>query len=340
MPLTRALQECGHYVVTSLDEAHAAAQLDVARHDAALICSSTAGLDGGELLPWISAHHPELAVVMLSATEDARAAVRAMKNGAQDYILTPCSLAEVEQAIVVAIDQKRALLLRPSGSQQSVEMLARENADPTNIRRRLHDASEDTLEALAAALDARERETYSHSKRVSQYSVDLARKFGVSGDELDTIRRGSLLHDIGKIGIPDRILLKPGLLTAEEWVEMREHPRIGAWIMSGVESLQPAVSLVMAHHERFDGTGYPLGLQGRNIPVGARVFAIADTMDAILSDRPYRMGRSYEQVRAEVSKHSSTQFDPEIATCFLSMEPEDWTWTGAGPKPAVGTGCL
>ena len=150
----------------------------------------------------------------------------------------------------------------------------------------LQEASQETLEALVTALDAREKETQAHSKRVSEYSVHLAGAMGVGGAELEVIRQGSMLHDIGKIGVPDRILLKPGSLSEDEWVEMRKHPEIGSWIVSGVESLKRAADIVISHHERFDGKGYPAAVSGQRIPLGARVFAVADCLDAILSDDP------------------------------------------------------
>lgn len=183
---------------------------------------------------------------------------------------------------------------------------------------------EAALEGLVAALDERERETAAHSKRVSFYAVRLAARFGVAGQALNVIRKGALLHDIGKIGISDRILLKPAGLTDEEWAEMRKHPEIGARILRRIPSLREAAEIVAAHHERFDGTGYPNALEGSAIPLGGRIFAIADTLDAILSDRPYRLSQTGAQARQEISAHAGTQFDPALVECFLNTPPEEW----------------
>ncbi len=134
----------------------------------------------------------------------------------------------------------------------------------------------------------------------------------------------ALLHDIGKIGVPDRILLKPGSLSEDEWVEMRKHPEIGSWIVSGVESLKRAADIVISHHERFDGKGYPAAVSGQRIPLGARVFAVADCLDAILSDRPYRGGQTSEHAREEIARHAGSQFDPEVTRCFLKIPNSVW----------------
>src|SRR5258705_6616663 len=189
---------------------------------------------------------------------------------------------------------------------------------------RLHDASEITLEALVAALDAREHETKAHSKRVSEYTLYLARELSVDATQLDVIRRGAMLHDIGKIGISDAILLKPGKLTDEEWVDMQKHPQIGYWILDGIEALKPASDVVLSHHERYDGAGYPRKLQADAIPLGARIFSVTDCLDVMTSDRPYRKALSYEEARREIAEFSGTQFDPEVVKYFLQVPLEIW----------------
>ncbi|MBI5052702.1 MAG: diguanylate cyclase, partial [Chloroflexi bacterium] len=203
-----------------------------------------------------------------------------------------------------------------------LETLAAQLAPAVENARLFRDlsASNDyTLDALAAALDARDKETEGHSRRVVAYTLAIARRMNLTQQELDTIRRGALLHDIGKIGVPDAILLKAGPLTEEERAVMRRHPEWGQRILSGIPFLDVAAEIVCTHQERWDGGGYPRQLKGEAIPLGARVFAVADTYDAITSDRPYRAGRSYSIARAEIEAGSGTQFDPRAVEIFLQI---------------------
>lgn len=181
-----------------------------------------------------------------------------------------------------------------------------------------------TLDALVAALDARDKETEGHSRRVVAYTLEIAQQLEVDAKDLATIRRGALLHDIGKIGVPDSILLKPGPLNDEERAVMMRHPELGRQILAGIPFLKDPVEIVCAHQERYDGAGYPEGLAGSDIPFGARIFAVADTLDAITSDRPYRAGRPYEVAREEIVAHSGSQFDPQVVEAFLSVDSARW----------------
>ena len=175
-------------------------------------------------------------------------------------------------------------------------------------------------EALAEALDIREHETGDHSKRVACHTLALARRFTADADQLRQIYWGALLHDIGKIGIADAILLKPGQLNEDEWLEMRTHPEKGYRIVSQIPDMKEAAEIVLSHEERFDGSGYPRGLRGEQISLGARLFAVIDTLDAITSDRPYRKANSFEQAREEIVRMSGTQFDPVAVQAFLAEE--------------------
>jgi len=176
-----------------------------------------------------------------------------------------------------------------------------------------------TLIALTHALDARDKETEGHSRRVVEYTRLVAVRLGIEGEALKLLCHGALLHDIGKIGVPDAILHKPGPLTEEEWQVMRRHPEIGALMVEEVEYLTEARRIILHHHERWDGRGYPIGLRGTQISLGARAFAIADTVDAITQDRPYRRGRSFDEAREELLKHRGTQFDPDAVDAFLEL---------------------
>jgi putative nucleotidyltransferase with HDIG domain len=184
------------------------------------------------------------------------------------------------------------------------------------VQRRLEAAYRGTLEVLVAALDARECETHRHSERVAQYSRFLAEKMGMKAEELEDIYRGALLHDIGKIGVPDAILLKPTSLTEEEWKVMKKHPEMGQRILLNVEFLKPATEIVISHEERFDGSGYSRGLRGDQIPLGSRIFAVMDALDAMAFDRPYRKAIPFEAVVREILKGSGSQFDPKVVEAF------------------------
>ena len=202
---------------------------------------------------------------------------------------------------------------------------ARLYAETRTLYQGLSKAYDHTLEALAAALDARDKETEGHSRRVVAYALALARQLNVPEEDLNTLQRGALLHDIGKIGVPDAILRKPGPLGVEEWTVMRRHPERGRNILAGIPFLAGASQIVSTHQERWDGGGYPAGLAGTAIPLGARIFAVADTYDAITSDRPYRAARSYSVARAEIEQHAGTQFDPQVASAFQQIPESEWT---------------
>lgn len=182
------------------------------------------------------------------------------------------------------------------------------------------DAYELFVESLAEALDLRERETGLHSKRVATHTLLLASHHYRDEKDLREIYWGGLLHDIGKIGVPDAILLKPGSLSGEEWKVMREHPSNGSAILQKLPFLLMASAIVLCHEERFDGSGYPAGLKGEEIPLPARLFALIDTLDAMTFDRPYRNAMPFEAAKAEILRMSGTQFDPKAVATFLREE--------------------
>ena len=201
------------------------------------------------------------------------------------------------------------------------EDLERANREILEMTGALQETYHGTLEALVAALDARDRETKGHSTRVTQYTLDVARRLRLQPGTPDweDLMRASLLHDVGKIGVSDFILHKPGSLTPEEWEEMRRHPVIGYEMLKGVRFLERPSEIVYSHHERFDGKGYPRALAGDEIPLGARIFAVADTFDAMTSDRPYRRALPLETARDEIVRHSGSQFDPQVVEAFLAV---------------------
>ena len=317
-------QRCGYEVATATGGHQAMQMLDRVPFDLMISDVRMPDLDGIELLRWTAAHHGRTGVIMLSGCDDLRLAVHAMQLGALDYLQKPFQVSEVAPTLHEAMRRHQERLARAQQVLELESALQRKAAELQDSLNRLHSASEGTLEALVTALDAREHETQAHSERVSQFTVRLAQAMGVTGPDLEVIRKGAMLHDIGKIGISDLILLKPGPLTADEWTEMRKHPMIGAWIVNGVDSLQAASQIVLSHHEKFDGTGYPRNLRGLEIPLGARVFSVADTFDAMTSDRPYNRSRSSEEAREEIRRHAGSQFDPEVVERFLEIPVEVW----------------
>ncbi|PKO16615.1 MAG: hypothetical protein CVU39_07270 [Chloroflexi bacterium HGW-Chloroflexi-10] len=194
----------------------------------------------------------------------------------------------------------------------------------TKMNEELNQTYIETLRALVAALDTRDSETGGHSERVTSIALSIAHHMKLEKKLIQQIHWGALLHDVGKIGIPDQILRKPGSLTEEEWKIMRSHPQIGYDMLKEIPFVQPALNVVMYHHERFDGSGYPLGLVGENIPLAARIFSVADTFDAMTNDRPYRKAFSQEEAIMEIQQCSKKQFDPEVVLAFIKVFNQGW----------------
>jgi response regulator RpfG family c-di-GMP phosphodiesterase len=282
------------------------------------------GMSGMELLSEIQARHPHLAFVMATGEDDIRVAVDAMKHGADDYLVKPFHLDAAVESVRRALRKKFMEAELERYRHQLEEMVEQRTHQLQMAMRRIERAYDETLEALGAALDLRDTETAGHSRRVSLYCLEIARAIGCTNDQLKTIARGSYLHDIGKIGIPDSVLLKQGKLTPEEMAIMQTHVRIGYELLSRIPFLSSASEIVLAHQERYDGAGYPQGIVGEEIPLGARIFAVADTLDAMTSDRPYRQALPFETAREEIIRESGKQFDPDVVRVFLSL-PED-TW--------------
>jgi response regulator RpfG family c-di-GMP phosphodiesterase len=278
------------------------------------------GMDGLELLKAVRDLDPDAAVIMLTGVGDVKTAIESLKVGAYDFIIKPVNIDELIIAAERAVE-RRHLLIERREYQTALERRVEEaTRDLALALRELQDTYRVTLEALGSALDTRDVGTETHSRRVHGYALTIARTHGVPEHEIKDIERGVLLHDIGKIGIPDAILLKPGPLTPEEWIIMRTHPEVGRRLIERIPFLRGAVPIVYHHHERWDGTGYPLGLRGEAIPIGARIFAVADALDAMTFDRPYSKAISYDAARKEIQRCAGTHFDPAVVQTFLSIE--------------------
>ncbi|HXH51671.1 MAG TPA: HD domain-containing phosphohydrolase [Terriglobia bacterium] len=282
------------------------------------------GMTGLELLAETQKRHPHVAFVMATGEDDIRVAVEAMKHGADDYLVKPFHLDAAVESVRRALRKKFMEAELERYRHQLEDMVERRTHQLQAAMKRIERAYDETLEALGAALDLRDTETAGHSRRVSLYCLEIARAVGCTNEQLKTIARGSYLHDIGKIGIPDSVLLKQGKLTAEEMAIMQTHVRIGYELLSRIPFLSSAAEIVLAHQERYDGAGYPQGLMGEEIPLGARIFAIADTLDAMTSDRPYRQALPFETARDEITRESGKQFDPDIVRVFLSLPEQTW----------------
>jgi putative nucleotidyltransferase with HDIG domain len=296
--------------------------LDLVQHEETPLVISDMkmpGHDGLWLLERMRDRHPDTAVIMLTGYGDTESAVDCLRRGAVDYLLKPPRLTDLIRAIERALAKRRIELARKRYQRRLEARVRERTADLRTALRDIATTYQNTLLALVTALDAREHETSDHSLRVVQYTVAVAERLSISGKELEEIGRGALLHDIGKIGVPDAVLLKPGKLTPDEWVEMRKHPDIGFQMIQAIPFLDTPAEIVRSHQERFDGGGYPRNLRKEEIHIGARIFAVADTLDAITSDRPYRRGTTFANAIAEIDRCKGTQFDPEVVRAFLSI---------------------
>jgi response regulator RpfG family c-di-GMP phosphodiesterase len=322
--LATKLKLCG-FVTTACGSGEEALKLLSNQSFEAIISDlNMPGISGLELLAEAHRQYPRTAFLMATGVGDVSVGVAAMKQGAADYILKPFQMEAVVASLRRALEMKRMEAELEEYRHRLEEMVEQRTNQLKAAMRRIEFTYDETLEALAAALDLRDNETAGHSRRVTLYALEIARRCNFSADELKQLERGAYLHDIGKIGIPDLILLKPGKLTREETAVMKTHVRIGYELMSRVAFLASASQIVLTHQECFDGSGYPQGLRGEEIPLGARIFSIADTLDAMMSDRPYRQGRSYEVARAEIQREAGKQFDPQVVAIFLEIPEETW----------------
>jgi putative nucleotidyltransferase with HDIG domain len=281
--------------------------------------------DGLALLERIRERFPYMPVVMVTAIHDISVAIDAMRRGAYDYLLKPFERGQLVAAVERAMEHRHALE-RSQNYRQSLEEVVQARTEMLRqAMEELEHSYDVTLEALGDALDLKDSETEGHSKRVTAYTIALARAMGLTPAQIKAIARGAFLHDIGKMAIPDEILRKPGRLTEAEQTVMREHCARGFHMLRKIPFLAESAEIVYSHQEHFDGSGYPKRLQGEQIPIGARIFAVADTMDAITSDRPYRKAQGLEVARAEIERCSGTQFDPQVVEVFLRIPNELWT---------------
>jgi response regulator RpfG family c-di-GMP phosphodiesterase len=287
---------------------------------------SMPGTSGIELCRWVRDNLPDTVVIMVSGMTDIGYAIDAMRQGAFDFVIKPFDLSQILLIIKRALHHQ-SLIAFKRHYEESLEETVRTRTDELRLLNEnlnqmlevLYSNYRSTLRSLAQALEARDVETRGHSDRVVAYCLRLGKELGLTQRDMIGLEQGALLHDIGKIGVRDSILLKKGPLTAAEWVEMREHINHGLHIIQGIDFLSGAKPIVGQHHEKYDGSGYPKGLSGDAIHIHARIFAVADAYDAITSNRPYRLARSYSQAREEIVLNSGSHFDPNVVNAFLNI---------------------
>jgi response regulator RpfG family c-di-GMP phosphodiesterase len=263
-------------------------------------------------------------VIFLSALTANEDKIKAFQTGGADYISKPFQLEEVQARIRTHLRLHELQQALRRQNDQLEELVNQRTKQLQVAVRRIKSMYDQTLRTLGGALDLRDNETAGHSQRVTRYSIEIGQAMDCDEEELGELALGASLHDIGKIGIPDAILLKPGKLNPEETEIMRRHVTISYDLVSQHLFLSHAAQIVLTHHESYDGSGYPQGLVGNEIPLGARIFAVADTLDAMTSDRPYRAALPYQIAREEIRRCSATQFDPDVVEAFLSIPEEVW----------------
>jgi response regulator RpfG family c-di-GMP phosphodiesterase len=281
-------------------------------------------MDGIKLLDWIRHYDPEVPVIMVTAIHDISTALEAIRRGAYDYILKPFEKDQLFLGVGRAL-QHRRLVAENRNYQRNLEQQVEERtAQLSGALVQLEQSYDDTLEALGSALDLKDAETEGHCQRVTAFTISIAKAMPVPNPYLPVLARAAFLHDIGKMAIPDIILRKPGALDDEEKQIMRRHCQIGYDMLIRIPFLRDAAEIVLAHQEFFNGTGYPRGLKEEQIPLGARIFTVADSLDAMISDRPYRRALPMAHAREEIRRCAGTQFDPKVVEVFMSIPDQHW----------------
>ena len=308
---------------TCADEAIAHLEQDPP-FDLVLSDLGAAGTDRSGLMERMRRSEPGTPLVLLTASRNMGAALAGVKQGAYDYLLKPFERDQLILTVRRAVDFRRLVQQNAMYRQDLEQMVSARTGMLHQAIADLERSYDITLEALGDALDLKDAETEGHSKRVTAFTIALARGAGIPAHQIPVVARGAFLHDIGKMAIPDAILLKPSRLQADEQRVMREHPARGYQMLRKIPFLQEAAEIVYSHQEHYDGSGYPRQLKGEQIPLGARIFAIADTLDAITSDRPYRKAKSFAAARLEIKRCSGSQFDPGVVDVYLSLPDQLW----------------
>jgi putative nucleotidyltransferase with HDIG domain len=335
--LREALEQEGHRVSEAENGKVALDKVHSGTYDLIVTDVKMPVMDGFTLMKNLGELTEQIPVVVITSFGDIDVAVDAIRLGAYDYIVKPFNISQVTISVKRALERRQLLIenlqykksLEHKVVEKTIDLIRKNKKLEQQAKllegllRDLRESYEATLDAMVSAIESRDFETKHHCRRVQAYAVMLAQRLGVSPEQLVDISYGALLHDVGKIGVQDSILLKPGKLTDAEWEEMRKHPIEGYEIIGRVKFLRGAADIVLHHHERWDGGGYPSGIAGEEIPLGARIFSIIDTFDAMTSKRPYKEALSKATARAEILRCAGTQFDPKIVQEFLRISDEE-----------------
>jgi putative two-component system response regulator len=307
-------------VFTAGSGTEALGYLDSGEFDLIILDIRMPDINGIDLLAQVKNKVPETEVVMITAYASVETATNALRQGALDYLIKPFDCSAVKEVVGKGLARRidRAALRRRLSNLQVVNASLQEKIEHAYLNIQKHYL--ETVRSLVAAIDAKDSYTKGHQERVALFTEILGKEMDLSSEEIKILQQAAILHDIGKIGVPEQILRKTGRLTAKEFKIIKQHPVIGAEIISPVQFLREALPIVLYHHEKFDGTGYPEGLQGRQIPRGARIIAVADAVDAMLSNRPYAPAETAARVREELRLCAGTQFDPQIAEIALKID--------------------
>lgn len=335
--LRETLEQEGHRVAEAENGKVACDRIEREAFDLVLTDVKMPVMDGFTLMKNLGALTDQLPIIVITSFSDIDVAVDAIRLGAYDYIVKPFNISQVTISVRRALERRRLLLeniqYKKSLEQKVVEKtidLIRKNKTLEqqallleDLLRDLRESYDATLDAMVSAIESRDCETKHHCRRVQSYAVLLGQVLGMTPEQLMDLSYGALLHDVGKIGVPDSILLKPGKLTEEEWATMRNHTLIGYKMISRIKFLKGAADIVLYHHERWDGRGYPYGIAGEDVPLGARIFSVVDSLDAITSKRTYKEAIPLELARKEIARCSGAQFDPAVVEAFMSIPDAD-----------------
>jgi putative nucleotidyltransferase with HDIG domain len=333
--LAEVLRRCDYSCVGCKSGEEALALLNTEKFDVVLCDLRMPTMSGLEVLRIARAIDRRVGFVIVTGEADVHVSVRAMKEGADDYLLKPLNVDEVPQSVSQVLHRKGLEAELENYHLHLEEMVEAKTAELQRAMRSIERTYYETLQALSGALDLKDRETAGHSQRVMSFAVAMANALGSGEDQIRTIARGALLHDVGKIGVPDAILAKPGPLTASERAVMQTHVTTGYKLLNRIPFLAGAAEIVLTHHERYDGKGYPQGLRQESIPHGSRIFAVADTLDAMTSNRPYRQARTFAIARSVIIQQSGKQFDPDVVSAFVSICEREWDDLRNGKQPTT-----
>jgi response regulator RpfG family c-di-GMP phosphodiesterase len=318
------LAQAGMSCTTAGNGAEALSILQREPVDAVIADLNMPGVSGLELLVQVRRFYPQQVFLMATGVDDVRVGMQAMREGADDYLVKPLEADMIVTSLERAFHKRQLEREVANYRQHLEEMVSARTLQLQNALARIERGYADTLDALGAAIDLRDSQTGGHSRRVFLYSFEMLKALHGTPKQLKSLAMGAWLHDVGKLAIPDAILFKPGPLTSEERKIMQTHVQIGYDMVKRIAFLADAAEIILAHHERWNGSGYPQGLKGTEIPLGARIFAVADTVDAMTSDRPYHSALPFQAARMEIERNAGILFDSQVAQVFLGIANETW----------------